>query len=287
MLAFALWGASPVYWKLMRAIPAAAVAAHRVAWSLVVVAGLITWRGQWRRIYLTVRSPRQLAWNALSAALLGSNWWIYVWAVNHGRVVECSLGYYINPLLSMLLGLAILRERLGRRQVAAVALAAAGVANLEIWHGSVPWVALSLAATFGLYGLMRKTARLGSVAGLACQTLLLLIPAAILLGRYGDAAWDVAPGATRWFEIPIILAAGAVTAVPLVLFAFGARRIRLATLGFLQYLAPTGMFILGVAVYGEPVGGAQWVTFPLIWIALALYSWDSVRRAHEPGGDGL
>jgi len=245
---------------------------------LVVLAVLRRW--SW--LGPALRRPRQLALFALSALLLSGNWLVYVWAVNHDRVIDSSLGYFINPLVSVVLGYAVLHERLRRAQWAAVGLAALGVLWLTLRAGQLPWIALLLAGSFGLYGLMRKTAPLGALEGLALETLL-LAPLAVSLLAWGTLQGSSALASGDASLIAWLLLAGPLTAVPLLLFAAGARRITLATLGLLQYIAPTIQFALGVWLYREPFDSARLVGFALIWLALLLYSAESwhhsTRRA--------
>ena len=220
----------------------------------------------------------------VSSVLLVSNWFTYVWGINHERILETSLGYFITPLVTVILGWAVLRERLRPAQVVAFVLAAAGVANLAA-AGRVerfPWVALTLAGTFSLYALIRKTSRLESLPGLTAETAVLSVPAAALLAVLA-ARGGGALGRADWQTHLLLAGVGVVTAAPLLLFAYGARRIRLTAVGFLQYLAPTGTFCLGLFVYREPFGRAQAITFGLIWTGLAVYTADSLWRAARAG----
>lgn len=275
--AYAAWGLFPVYFKALQSIAPMEILMHRMLWSLLFLAVVIAWRRQWAWLCDVVRRPKVLAGFAASAILLSSNWFIYIWAVNNNRVVDASLGYFINPLFNVLLGFLILRERLRPVQWTAVALAAAGVAWLTWQGGQLPWVALTLAVTFGLYGLLRKTASLGALEGLALETLL-LFPLALaylavltLQGRNGFAS---APLSLQL----LLAAAGPITAIPLLLFAAGARRIPLSVLGLLQYIGPTLQLLLGVWLYHEPFGGSRMFGFALIWGALAVYSLEGVWR---------
>ncbi|KIF80202.1 EamA family transporter RarD [Noviherbaspirillum autotrophicum] len=275
--AYAAWGLFPVYFKALQPIAPMEILMHRMLWSLLFLAVVIAWRRQWAWLGDVVRRPKVLAGFAASAILLSSNWFIYIWAVNNNRVVDASLGYFINPLFNVLLGFLILRERLRPVQWTAVALAAAGVAWLTWQGGQLPWVALTLAVTFGLYGLLRKTASLGALEGLALETLL-LFPLALaylavltLQGRNGFAS---APLSLQL----LLAAAGPITAIPLLLFAAGARRIPLSVLGLLQYIGPTLQLLLGVWLYHEPFGGSRMFGFALIWGALAVYSLEGVWR---------
>jgi len=275
-LAYALWGLFPLYIKQMPQVPALEIVLHRSAWSLVFVLVLLAAMRRFAWLPPVLRQPRTLAVFSISALLLSGNWLLYVWAVNAGRVLDASLGYFINPLLNVVLGFAVLHERPRPLQWAAVALAAVGVLWLALGAGHVPWVSLVLALSFGLYGLMRKTAPLGAVEGLALETLL-LAPL-----TFGGLLWMAQRGSLHFGHDGVattawLLAAGPFTAVPLLLFAFGARRITMATLGLLQYLGPTIQFLLGVLVYHEPFSAGRGVGFALIWVALAVYSAESWR----------
>jgi chloramphenicol-sensitive protein RarD len=247
---------------------------HRSLWSLAFVAALLALLGRWLWLQLLRGPGRQLATFGASALLLAGNWLLYVWAVHEGHVVEASLGYFINPLVNVLLGVLVLHERLKPVQWIAVALAAAGVLWLTVLSGRLPWIALTLACTFGLYGLMRKTASLGALEGLALETVLL---APIVLPWL--AWWTFANGGALARGDPglalLLLAAGPLTAAPLLLFAAGARRLRLATVGLLQYVSPTIQLALGLWVFGEPFDAVRLVGFTFIWAALALYSADA------------
>lgn len=276
--AYTSWGAFPLYFKALQQFAPLEVLLHRMVWSLAFIVIVLGVRRHWAWIGAALRQPKIVAGFAASALLLAANWFIYIWAVNNGRVVDASLGYFINPLFNVLLGALLLHERLRPVQWAAVGLAAAGVAWLTWQGGGLPWIALLLAITFGLYGLLRKTAALGALEGLALETLLLFPLAAgylallTLQGRNGFL--DAAPAA-QW----LLIAAGPITAIPLLLFAAGARRIPLSLLGLLQYIGPTLQLLLGVWLYHEPFGGARLAGFALIWSALAVYSAESLWRA--------
>lgn len=276
--AYMLWGLLPLYWKALQHVPAIEILAHRMVWSLAVVFLLATARRQVRPIGLALRHGRIVRLFLITALLLSINWFLYIWAVNTGHIVETSLGYFINPLVNVLLGVVFLRERLRPWQGVAITLALTGVAYLTVNYGALPWIALTLAGTFGLYGLLRKTAPLESLPGLALETLLLFPPALaylLYLEWIGRAAFGHA-GATTTL---LLIGAGVVTALPLLLFAAGARRITLISLGILQYIAPTTQFLIGVFVYGESLTLARLIGFSLIWLALGIYTVDAARRA--------
>jgi chloramphenicol-sensitive protein RarD len=283
-LAYALWGLFPLYFRLVSAVPSFEIVVHRCVWALVVLVVALTLMRRWQWLGKMLRQPRQLALFALSALLLSANWMVYVWAVNHDHVIDASLGYFITPLVNVLLGYFVLHERLRRAQVAAVALAAVGVLWLTVQAGQLPWIGLVLAASFGCYGLMRKTAPLGALEGLALETLLLAPLVLPLLW------WTTLQGSGVLLHgdvslIALLLLSGPLTVVPLLLFAAGARRITMATLGLLQYIGPTIQFGLGVWLYHEPFGGTRLIGFALIWLALALYSaesWWVSQRREEP-----
>ncbi|HJW54335.1 MAG TPA: EamA family transporter RarD [Burkholderiaceae bacterium] len=280
-MAYTLWGLFPLYFKTLQTIAPLEIVMHRIVWSLVFVSILLAWRQQWSWLATAFRRPRLLAGFAASSLLLSSNWMIYIWAVNNGRVVDASLGYFINPLVNVLLGFLLLHERLRPGQWVAVALAAAGVAWLTWQGGNLPWIGLLLAATFGIYGLLRKTATLGPLEGLSLETLL-LFPFAlgylVMLTMQGHNAFLTAPAASQW----LLAAAGPITAVPLLLFAAGARRIPLSLLGLLQYIGPTLQLLLGVWLYHEPFSGSRLAGFAVIWSALAVYSLEGLWRAWAP-----
>lgn len=275
--AFLIWGLTPIYWKLLLQIPAAEILAHRVVWGWFIVAGWMSLRGRWPELAVAIKQPRTVAALAVSTVLIAINWGIFVWAVNAGRVLATSLGYFINPLVSVVLGLAVLGERLNRRQWIAVALAAAAVTILTIRQGHLPWVSLVLAVSFALYGLLRKTVQADAVIGLAFETMALApLAAAFLLlqKRRGVAAFGF-----QGTEINVLLVtAGVVTVVPLILFTLGVRRLPLSTAGLLQYIAPTCTFVLAVFLYREPFSAAHAVSFALIWIALGIYTFDLRQR---------
>lgn len=269
--AYAIWGVFPIYFKALQDIPPLEILMHRMVWSLAFVGIVLVSRRHWAWLGDVLRRPKVLAGFAASALLLSGNWFIYIWAVNNGHVVDSSLGYFINPLFNVLLGSLVLRERLRPVQWTAVALAACGVAWLTWQGGSLPWIALALAATFALYGLMRKTAALGALEGLALETLLLFpVAFAYLLMLNFDGRNSFATASTS--SQLLLVAAGPITAIPLLLFASGARRIPLSLLGLLQYIGPTLQLLLGVWLYHEPFSGARLAGFALIWSALAVYT---------------
>lgn len=276
--AYLAWGLSPIYWKLLAGVGAVEILAHRIVWSALLLA---VWMAALRRggeVRAAFRSPRVLATLAATTVLIAVNWGTYIWAVNASRLVEASLGYYVNPLVTVLLALVVLGERLSRARWAALALAGAGVVTLAVEVGRPPWVALVLAFSFAFYSLLRKTVRAEPETGLFVETLLLAPLAAGYLG-WLEAAGRGALGHTGTGTFLLLAGAGVVTTVPLVWFTRGARRLPLATVGFLQYLSPTMQFLLGVFVYREPFDSGKLMAFLVIWAALVLFTWDTWRQA--------
>jgi chloramphenicol-sensitive protein RarD len=278
------WGLFPLYFRLLAGIPPLEILAHRVIWSAGFLVLLLTALSRWKAVVALVRAPRKLGLLAASAVLLSFNWLIFIWAVNAGHVLDSSLGYFINPLVNVLLGVLFLRERLTRPQVAAVGLAAAGVLALVVRAGHVPWVSLSLAATFGGYGLLRKVGGVDAVAGLFVETLI-LAPAA-----GGWLAWLARAGTGHFAaggrQALLLAAAGAVTAVPLIWFALGVQRLRLATVGLLQYISPSMQFAVAVFAFGETFTAAHGLAFGCIWVSLAIYSADALQAARRAEAAG-
>lgn len=274
--AYLIWGFLPLYFLLLAGVTAGEIVADRVVWSLVLLIGILAVAGRFGKLLAVLRNPRTLGLLTISAALISVNWLIYIWAVQNGHVLAASLGYFLNPLVNVLLGVVVLGERLKRTQMAAVALAAAGVAVLASGAGTGLWISLSLAFSFGLYGLVRKVAPVESLEGLTVETAL-LTPFALAymawLASNDALIFGDAPGLTA-----LLVLAGAVTAVPLLLFAGAARRLPYSTLGLLQYLAPTLQFLLAITVFGESMTTAHIVCFALIWSGLALYVLSSVRK---------
>lgn len=271
--AFAFWGAVPIYWKAVGTVSAHEMIALRVLWAIPFAAVLLTLIRSWGAVRQAFRSRRILAILLFSASLIGCNWFVFIEAITDGQVLQTSLGYFINPLLNIVLGFVFLGERLRPVQWIAVGLAAAGVLNQIVAVGELPWVALVLAATFGLYGLVRKTAPVEALPGLFVEATLLgplCVAYMVWIVAAGQSTFVAANTTTQWL-VPI---AGLITAMPLVWFSYGARRIPLATVGLLQFLAPTGQFLLAVLLFKEPFTTAHVVTFVLIWCGLALYLLD-------------
>lgn len=275
--AFLIWGLSPIYWKALAAVPAFEILMHRMIWSFLFLAPLVLLQGSWREFVQAITNRSTLLILLATSLLVGGNWFLFIWAINSGHILQTSLGYYINPLVNVLLGVVFLRERLRRLQSAAVAMAFSGVLYLTLSYGQFPWVSLALALSFGLYGLIRKVAPVSPLVGLTVETLLLSVPALaylFYLERTGVGAFLRTDAATSL----LLMGAALVTGLPLLLFTNGTKRLHLATIGFLQYIAPSGTFLLAILVYHEPLQPSQLLTFVLIWSALTLYSWDSVRH---------
>lgn len=279
--AYILWGLLPVYWKALDEVSAGQILAHRIVWSLASVGLFLLVRRNWSWLPGALRQPRVLLLFVLSGVLLGINWFVFIWGVNAGFIVETSLGYFINPLVNVLLGFLLLKETLRGTQWLALSIALVGVLYLTFSYGAFPWIALTLAFTFSFYGLIRKTAPLNSAEGLFLETAVLFLPALgflILQEMHGVGAFGHSGTA-----INLTLAgAGIVTSIPLILFAAGARRITLTTLGLLQYIMPTLQFLIGVFIYHEEFGPSRVVGFGLIWLALILYTSEGLiqRKRH-------
>ncbi|MDN3920706.1 EamA family transporter RarD [Roseateles violae] len=279
-LAYLLWGLFPLYFKQLTEVPALEVIAHRTLWSLAFVALLMTVLRRWAWAPAVLRKPRLLGLFGLSASLLVVNSLAYVWAVQQGHVLEASLGYFINPLVNVALGFVFLRERPRPLQWAAVGLATAGVLWMTVQTGRAPWIALVIALSFGFYGLVRKTAPLGAMEGLTLETLLVAPVAAGALALWtaqGHSAFVAGTSA----QLGWLLLAGPVTAIPLLLFAAGARRLPLTTLGLIQYISPSMQFLLGVFLFREPLEPARLTAFACIWAALAIYSLEGLWRGRR------
>jgi chloramphenicol-sensitive protein RarD len=282
LAAYGSWGVLPIYLKAVKTVPVVEVLCHRVVWALAVLLVVIAARGEMRTVAAALRNRRALLVLSASTVLIAINWLVYIYSVTYARILESSLGYYINPLVSVLFGIVLLGERLTPLMKAAVITAAAGVAWMAIDLGQLPWISLVLAFSFGLYGLLRKIAPVGALIGLTVETLLLAPFCAAYLG------WSMTHGRSGFLNggpgiRTLLLLAGPVTAIPLLCFAAAARRLPLSTMGFLQYLSPTLQFLLAVAVYGEKFSRGRAGAFACIWVAVAIFAVDSVRRrAPEP-----
>lgn len=272
---YGCWGLLPIYFKLLQPLPAADILAHRILWSLLLVSIVAAVLRHGTVIAAILRRPRIMLALATSATLIGVNWLVYITAVNAGHIAEASLGYFINPLVNVTLGVLVLRERLGRTELCAVLVAAAGVVWLTITQGRLPIVALVLAGTFGLYGLIRKMTPVESVDGLLIETAVL---SPLCLGWLWLAGSDTVGTAPGW---PLIILSGLLTTVPLLMFAAAAKRVRYSDLGLLQYIAPTLQLAVAIFLYGEPLPLARLLGFALIWAALLIYAAGAVRRARS------
>jgi chloramphenicol-sensitive protein RarD len=276
--AYLLWGFLPIYMKAMAHIPPPEVIAHRVIWSVPIAAAVLIWLGRTADVKTALRSPRMLGMGAMTAALISVNWGIYVWAIGAGHALDAALGYYINPLFSVFLGAVLLGERLNRAQMAAIALAALAVAILTYANGRLPLVALGLTVTWGFYAYLKKSLPLGPNQGFMLEVLILLPIALTYL------AWLVATGQSHFAtgsasDTWLLMGCGIVTAVPLMVYANGAKLLRLSTIGILQYIAPTLIFLTAVFWFGEPFGTARMIAFPMIWVALVIYTGALIQKS--------
>lgn len=272
--AYVLWGFLPLYMKLVAHIPATEVVVHRVLWSVPVAGILLIALGRTKELKTALKSPRTLAMGCVTAALISVNWGIYVWSIASGHALDAALGYYINPLFSIALGAILLRERLAPTQLVAIALAAAAVLVLTIEAGRVPWVAISLTLTWGFYAFFKKMLPVGPNQGFMLEVLILTPPALAYAGYLAINGQSHFSGS----DIILLMGCGLVTAVPLIVYANGAKLLRLSTIGILQYIAPTMIFLVAVFVFGEEFGRARMIAFPMIWAALVVYSIPLVRQ---------
>jgi chloramphenicol-sensitive protein RarD len=274
--AFLIWGLSPIYWKVLRGVPALEIIMHRVIWSFLFLIIVLVVQRHWNEFTAAVKKPRTFGILIPTTILLGFNWFIYIWAVNNDHILQASLGYFINPLINILLGMVFLKERLRRLQTVSLVLAGIAVLYLTFHFGEFPWIALSLAFAFGFYGLIRKVAPISSLVGLFVEMLFLSGPAlAYILFLHSKGV-----GALFHISVKIdlfLMGTAFLTAFPLLLFTRGTRRLNLSSIGFLQYIAPSCMFMLGVFLYNEPLSSAQIFAFVVIWTALFIYSTDAAR----------
>jgi chloramphenicol-sensitive protein RarD len=279
--AYAAWGVLPLYWKLLQAVPAQEILAHRILWSFIFVSALLAFNGGLRPVLQVFRNKRDFFLICVSGCLISLNWFTYIWAVNSGQVIEASMGYYINPLVVVLLGVCVLKERLTRWQTLAIALAAAGVMMITVQYGRVPFVALILAFTFALYGLAKKLIQVDSLTGLALETMIVM-PVALIYILTREIQGVGALGLVSPATAMILLGSGIATATPLLLFAKGVRLIRFSTVGFLQYLAPTLSLILGVFVFKESFSAGHMLSFGFIWAGLLIFLLSNIGLIREP-----
>jgi len=276
ILAYGTWGLLPIYWKLFLGIPPLEVLVHRILWSVIFLMFVVLIQKKFILLVELCRSPKQLFIILTTSMLLGANWMIYIWAVNEGFVIETSLGYFINPLVNVMLGMIIFKERFNLWQTLALILALCGVLNYLFGFGELPWIALGLASSFSIYGMLRKISEAGPLIGLTMETLI-LVPVALLL-----LSWWSLDGSSHFGTMSELdlyfLGCGLITSFPLLWFAAAAKRLRFSTLGLFQYLAPTSQFLLGVFLYKEPFTITHAITFALIWMALVLYSGNSISN---------
>jgi|TARA_Y100000031_G_scaffold75418_2_gene83106 chloramphenicol-sensitive protein RarD len=276
ILAYGTWGLLPIYWKLFLGIPPLEVLVHRILWSVIFLMFVVLIQKKFILLVELCRSPKQLFIILTTSMLLGANWMIYIWAVNEGFVIETSLGYFINPLVNVMLGMIIFKERFNLWQTLALILALCGVLNYLFGFGELPWIALGLASSFSIYGMLRKISEAGPLIGLTMETLI-LVPVALLL-----LSWWTLDGSSHFGTMSELdlyfLGCGLITSFPLLWFAAAAKRLRFSTLGLFQYLAPTSQFLLGVFLYKEPFTITHAITFALIWMALVLYSGNSISN---------
>lgn len=280
LLAYGLWGLLPLFLKAVSHLPALEVVAHRILWSVPIAGAVLVATGRTGDLKAALRSPRTVALASLTAGLITINWGLYVWAIAVERTVETSLGYYINPLMSVVMGAVLLGERLSRAQVAALALATVAVVLMTVEAGVLPWVSLVLAGSFAIYGFLRKTLPIGPSQGFFLEVLILSVPA------LAYAIWLQATGVSHFVpsqprDMLLLLACGPATAVPLLLYGFGAKLLKLSTIGIMQYIAPTGIFLIAVFAFGEPFGMVRLAAFALIWVALAIYTWSMFSQARD------
>jgi chloramphenicol-sensitive protein RarD len=284
--AFILWGLMPLYWHLLKAVPSLQIIVHRIVWSALLVVGWLLWKHGRHWLRETLRQPRSAWLLGISGALIAFNWGLYIWAVNAGHVVETSLGYFINPLLNVVLGVALLGERMNRVQWFSILIATVGVLWLTFNYGSFPWIALALASSFGVYGLIRKIAGVPAVRGLGVESTYLFLPALGFLlwsemhGEGGFVPTAANAGWGMWADTLLIIG-GALTAIPLIAFAEAVRRIPFSIVGLMQYIAPTLQLLCGVLVFGEPFGSERLLGFALIWLALALFAGEGLLRSRR------
>ncbi|MDP5305887.1 EamA family transporter RarD [Paracoccus spongiarum] len=276
--AYGLWGFLPIYMKALAEVPPAEVIAHRVLWSLPIAAAVLLWQRRSADVVAALRQPRLLAMAALTAALISVNWLIYVWAIANGQALDAALGYYINPLFSIFLGATLLKERLGAAQIAAIALAALAVVVLALQAGRVPLVAIGLTLSWGFYAYCKRSLPLGPNQGFTLEVML-LTPVALAF-----VIWTGLEGRGHFLsgtpaQTLLLLGCGPITAIPLLFYANGAKLVRLSTMGILQYIAPTMIFLCAVLLFDEPMGTARMIAFPMIWMALVLYSASMIRAA--------
>ena len=278
VLSYLMWGVLPIYWKAMSAFPASDILAHRIIWSFAFLSVLLFYQKNWNGFFKNFSSFREIGILLFRAFFLGINCFIYVWAINHGYVVDCSFGYFIMPLVIVLMSFIFLRDKLSKLEIASFFIALLGVLNLILSYGHFPWLALSLAVTFSCYAMLRKISGHGPISGLAAEVAVLSIPASIYLGLSGTSNGWMYYNNISFLTLLIIFGAGIVTVVPLLFYLYGIKRIKLSSTGMLQYINPTCVFILGIFLYREKFSSAYFTTFIMIWISIIVFSYDSVKR---------
>jgi chloramphenicol-sensitive protein RarD len=279
--AYSMWGLFPLYWPLLKPSGAVEILAHRVVWSLVAVLAVLMVRRHWAWVKELVRQPRKVALLALAAVVITINWGTYIYAVNSGHVVESALGYFINPLVSVLFGVVLLKERLRTLQWVAVGFGALAVVVLTVDYGRPPYMAMVLAVSFAVYGLVKKRANVGPTESLTVETLVLMVPAVaylLFLQQAGESTFGTEGGA----HVLLLVGAGLITAVPLLAFGASAIRVPLSTIGLLQYIAPVLQFLCGVLIAKETMPSSRWFGFGIVWVALAIFTYDGLSRARRP-----
>ncbi|MFM2486051.1 EamA family transporter RarD [Celerinatantimonas yamalensis] len=277
LCAYLIWGIAPIYFKQLHGIGALEILAHRIIWSSVFIALLLGVSRGWQQVVNVLANPKQLLMLTITALLIGLNWLTYIWSINHDHLLDASLGYFINPLVNVVMGMLFLGERFRRMQWLAVALASIGVLIAVVQYGALPWIAVVLALTFSFYGLLRKQLKLAALSGLFIETTLLLPIALIYLFWIDPSSTSHLSNNSGTLDL-LLVSAGIVTTVPLLFFAGAATRLRLSTLGFFQYIGPSLMFILATAIYGEPLTQAKLITFGFIWSALVIFSLDALDQ---------
>lgn len=278
ILAYFLWGVLPIFWKQLAFLPPLSIVAQRTVWSLLVLLPVVGMIGEWRALIAALHQPKSAGWLLISGCLIGSNWLIYVWATLNGHIIEGALGYYLNPFLNMLFGTLWFGERHNRAQLFAMLLALGGVLIQVMGVGHVPWIALALATTFSLYAVVRKRTPHHTLTGLAAETAL-LAPAGLIWLLHSSPDVPTAFG-NSWGHATLVASMGVVTVIPLFFFGYAAKTIRLTTLGILQFIGPTLQFLIGWKIYGEVMSGTRLASFALIWLAIGIYTLDSIRK-HE------
>jgi len=273
---YLIWGLSVMYYRQLAAVPAFEILAHRATWSLLLLIGCVVYFGRKTHLMTVLRDRRMMVMLCVTATIIGVNWLVFIWAVNSGRILETSLGYFINPLMSVLTGVIVLGERLSRAQGAAIALAALGVLYFTVALGFVPWISLFLAVSFAAYGYLKKTIKADAVEGLFVEMLFITPFGLAYLAWIAGSGARIVPASP--FTATLLVLTGPMTTLPLILFTYGAQRIRMTTLGLLQYLVPTTSFAIAVWVYGEPLGHGQMITFALIWTGLIIFTGDTWWR---------